>query len=579
MSRLARNNSDWYQLLDLAATFWTLIADAQGVYDPRSYNDRMLLGLKGTMSEAEAYSLKMRLKSGCMNQVKRGEYRQRLPAGLERLPDGTVVKDPDAQVRETLELVFTKFEELRSCAKVMGYLAHHEIKLPRRLPRGGVIFRHPTDEAVTDIINNPAYAGAFVYGRRQTDLFKGVREHRMPMTKWIHLQHGVYPAYISWRKYLDNNAQINQNYGNFLAPRMKSKGSPRSGRALIQGLALCGNCGEHMRVNYVPKPRYYCAHKRRRAGGERCPSMPATPVDEAVLRAFFKAIAPSQLDALERVLVKRRDERGRLDRHWQRVLRRAEFNATRDQERFEAVDARNRLVAQTLEARWEESLAEVLRLRGEYEVFSNSADCDHIPRELRAQLKNISSSLPQLWEGGSIPAVRMKELIRCLIDKVVLKSISAGEIEVRIVWVSGGGWGLSVKKSVFKCSDSPDYEKAVSRIKYLWELGLSDHEIARKLDSEGLRSPRTATFPPSAVQSIRLRRGWTRPPRGRTLKATPAGYIKPAELAHRMGVAPITVYRYIKKGVIPSKYLRFGDGCLIKDCDGMRRRVKVLKGY
>lgn len=184
VSRLARNNSDWYQLLDLIAVFGGLIADAEGVYDPRSYNDRMLLGLKGAMSEAELHLIKMRLESGRMSQVRRGEYRQRLPAGLERLPDGTVTKDPDAQVRETIELVFVKFAELGACMKVTQYRVREKVALPRRHPFGrGVVFKPPNRSAVLDILKNPAYAGAFIYGRSQTDPVKRDRRPRVPREK------------------------------------------------------------------------------------------------------------------------------------------------------------------------------------------------------------------------------------------------------------------------------------------------------------------------------------------------------------------------------------------------------------
>ena len=225
VSRLARNNGDWYNLLDLAAVFGTLIADSDGIYEPRLYNDRLLLGLKGTMSEAELHLLRQRLEAGRMNQIRRGEYRQRLPTGLVRLPDGAAIKDPDEQVQHVVELVLAKFEELGSCQKVLRYMRNENILLPRRqtsaLHKGEVSWKPPCDAAIYDMIRNPAYAGAFAYGRRQTDPTRRIpgkpstgRVYR-PMNEWLHLQLDIYPAYISWEQYLAHQERLHQNATRF----------------------------------------------------------------------------------------------------------------------------------------------------------------------------------------------------------------------------------------------------------------------------------------------------------------------------------------------------------------------------
>ncbi|MCA1604816.1 MAG: recombinase family protein, partial [Acidobacteria bacterium] len=241
VSRLARNNRDWYHLLDLAAVFATLIADADGIYDPRLYNDRLLLGLKGTMSEAELHLLQMRMEAGRMNQVKRGTYRQPLPAGLVRLPDGTVVKDPDIQVQRIIELIFAKFTELGSCRQLLRYLKEENILLPRRHcaghMAGDLVWKPPNDAALHSILHNPAYAGAFAYGRRQMEPSKrqpqrpGTGRLHRPLDEWLHLQQNVYPAYISWEQFLANREKLRENSTLFEWKKQHRRGPAREGTA------------------------------------------------------------------------------------------------------------------------------------------------------------------------------------------------------------------------------------------------------------------------------------------------------------------------------------------------------------
>ena len=268
VSRLARNNRDWYHLLDLAAMVSTLIADNDGIYDPRLYNDRLLLGLKGTMSEAELHWLRQRLDEGRMSQVKRGAYRQKLPTGLERLPDGTVVKHPDDQVRHVLDLLFAKYEALGSVSKVVRYFRQQKIQLPRRQSAGPhcnqILWKDASETAVTETLKNPAYAGAFVYGRRRVDPTRckpgrpATGRPRQPMAQWLHIQQDAYPAYISWEQYLANQERIRQNGLRFLEIRQMAQGIEREGPGLLQGLAVCGHCGHRMQTAYKHTPRYVC---------------------------------------------------------------------------------------------------------------------------------------------------------------------------------------------------------------------------------------------------------------------------------------------------------------------------------
>ncbi|MEP0763086.1 MAG: recombinase family protein, partial [Chloroflexota bacterium] len=407
VSRVARNNTDWYTLLDLAALRNTLIADIDGVYDLRQYNDRLLLGLKGTISEAELYLLRQRLDAGRMSQVRRGAYRQHLPTGLVRLPDGTVVKDPDDQVRHAIELVFAKFEELGSCSKVMRYLRDAGVLLPRwqraGLYKGQLLWKRPTAAAILDMIHNPAYAGAFAYGRKQLDYTQhdpgrpATGRLKKPLSEWLHLQQDVYPAYIGWEQYLVNQEQLRENAFNHAHRSQGAQGAARRGSALLQGLAVCGHCGCRLSVVYKRRHLYCCNAKNRHFGGANCLSMPGPPVEVVVVRAFFEAIQPAQLDVLEAVLVDQQADYDRLVQQWQERLKRAQYEAQLAQRQYDAVDPDNRLVAAELERRWEAKLLQLQETQEAYARFQQSATHAELSAELRAQFQNISETLPDLW--------------------------------------------------------------------------------------------------------------------------------------------------------------------------------------
>lgn len=335
-----------------------------------------------------------------------------------------------------------------------------------------------------------------------------------------------------------------------------------------------------MRVNYSPKPWYFCCHLKQSVNGDYCPSHPTGPVDQGVLQAFFEAVSPAQINALEEVLKKKKEDKQRLNKHWQGVLKRAEYEVQLAEERYEAVDARNRLVAETLESRWEESLLKVSRLRDKYQAFNSMQDPEyHLPDELRKKMQNIATSLPQLWSEGKISMVRMKELLRCLIDKVVLKKLEADKIDVRIVWISGAYWPLTITKTIHKFSDSPSYKNVVARIRQLWP-SMSDTRLAKLLTTEGFRSPRSNIFLPITVQDIRLSRGWRRTLPGRKVTIAPNGYLKCKELALKMDVTPITIYRWVRKGVIPQKYIQAKAGAyFFKDCEQLFKFINRRNRY
>lgn len=585
VSRLARNNRDWYHLLDLAAMFSTLIADNDGIYDPRLYNDRLLLGLKGTMSEAELHWLRQRLDAGRMSQVKRGEYRQKLPTGLERLADGTVVRHPDDQVRHVIELVFARFEELGSVNKVVRYFRRHKILLPRRQSAGPhcnqVLWKDASESAVTDMLKNPAYAGAFAYGQRQVDPARrrpgrpAAGRIRQPMEQWLHLQQDAYPAYISWDQYLANQERIHQNGLHFVAQRQMAQGIEREGPGLLQGLPVCGHCGHRMQTVYKHTPRYVCRGLvRSTEAPSDCNSVRAPVVDEVVVKAFFEAIRPAQLDALEAILQEQQQERARLERHWQEQLKRVRYAAQLAQRQYDAVDPDNRLVAAELERRWEEQLQQRRQTEEEYHHFQQTPLPVSVPPELRDQFRKVSQHLPQLWP--SLKNAQKKQLLRSLISQVIIRRSVPDQIQLRIVWVSGCYTDYEAWTPIWRQTDVSNFEQMVARIRQLWEQLYDDEQIASQLSAEGFHSARAEQVRADTVMKIRLQRKWYLPferiRRGERL----AGYISVGQLAERLNFPHLRTYQLIYQGIIPPDAVVRDPIYLIRDDPELLERLDAV---
>jgi DNA invertase Pin-like site-specific DNA recombinase len=568
VSRLARNNSDWYHLLDRAALYGTLIADYDGIYDPRLYNDRLLLGLKGTMSEAELHLLRLRLREGRMRQVERGEYRQHLPTGLVRLRDGTVVKDPDDQVRHTVELVFTKFKELGSCWQVVLYMRQAGNLLPRRQTHGPhigeTLWKPATQHAIYYILTNPAYAGAFAYGRTQQittpepDGSTRTRVVRKPMAEWTHLTMDVYPAYISWEEYLANQERLHQNMARFTGKDKGAQGAPREGEALLQGIAVCGDCGYRMVVVYKKVHYYMCQDLPHRFGESSKVFLNGSAIDEAVVEAYFEALQPAQLDTLEAVLSQQEAERARLKQQWEERLQRAEYEAHLARRRYEVVDPDNRLVAAELEHRWDEKLCQLYETQEAHTRFLATQDRSAgLSPEMREQFQHLSDALPNLWHSGQVTNAQKKELLRCLISHVIVKRREPGCVDLKIVWVSGH---YSVKEAwqpTRWLRDLPKYDEMVGRIKSLWQQGLTDTQIAAQLTEEGFRSAHSKAVTPATVGKIRLKHDWRCPASRYRPKLEIEGYLTVAQLVARLGVYRQWIYERIHNEQIdPSDVIR-----------------------
>jgi DNA invertase Pin-like site-specific DNA recombinase len=561
VSRLARNNRDWYTLLDLASVFDTLIADSDGVYDPRLYNDRLLLGMKGTLSEAELHLLRLRLDAGRMTQVKRGAYRQHLPAGYVRLDDGTVVKDPDDQVRHAVELVFAQFAQLGSITKVARFLRTHDIVLPRRHHAGPyanqLIWKVASEAALTQFLTNPAYAGVFAYGRRQTDprLQQAGRpaagRRRKPLSDWLHVQHDVYPAYISWEQYLANQQQLHQNGLRFAEQRERAQGIVRTGPGILQGLVICGHCGHRLHTVYKATPRYVCRGPVRTAQtASDCTSVRAPVVDALVVAAFFEAIKPVHLDALEAILQAQRAERALVERSWQDQCKRAQYEAHLAQRQYDAVDPTNRLVAAELERRWEAALLQVRQTEEAYAQFVQIPLPEVAPADLRELFQDIAQRIGEVWP--TLGNDQKKELLRTLIQQVIVRRPARDQVTVRIVWMSGAYTDQTSLTPIHREQDVSGYDEMVGRMYELWRQGYNDAQIAEQLTREGYHSARSATVRPTSIMKLRLQRKLYRPFEYARGVDSIDNYLTVNGLAKRLTVNESTIYRLLRRQLIPA---------------------------
>lgn len=558
-SRLARNNADWYALLDVAAVRGTLIADSDGVYDPADYNDRLLLGLRGMMSEAELHLFRLRLEAGRQRQIEQGTYRQILPTGLVRLEDGRVVKDPDVHIRRTIELVFERFEELGTGQKVMRSLKDDGILLPRKqvagLNAGELVWKRPSVYAIYAILHNPAYAGAFAYGRTAENPDKRPgqsRRIRLPIEEWATIHHDAYPAYVSWERFLENQERLSDNATD---NEYRQRGSTRDGTALLAGIAVCGACGRKMRVAYKGNHRYICHALGETYREPMCMSIPGKSVDEAVIAAFFEAIRPAELDLLEEMLSERGKDHERLRRQHADRVKRAEYEVRLAQKRYRSVDPENRLVAAELEKGWEEALRALTEAKETAERFARTPLAPELEPELRAQLEDLGRKLPELWESGRLSLSQKKDLLRSLIARVALTRPEQDVVEAKVVWISGAYSVLRVHPPLLhRMTQLGNYEELVGRISRLASEGHKDTEIARRLSEEGFRSARLPYIDSDLVARIRTQHGQPSLTGSQYHQEKIDGCWSVPGLARRFGLDESWLRKRLAAGRLPAKH-------------------------
>lgn len=495
MSRLARSGRDWYQLLELCCLTGVLLADTDGVYDPGEYNDRLLLGLKGTMSEAELHLIKQRMYAGKVAKARRGELAITLPAGYWRRPSGDVVLDPDEQVQTVVRLVFAKFAELGTVQGVMRWLVENGIEIGARArtgPRRGEVFwRRPARATITCMLHNPVYAGIYAYGRRRVDPARkraghpgsGLRRHEPD--DWLSRIEGALPAYITVQQYQANQERLTANQ-----PHADTPGAVRFGPALLAGLLRCGRCHRRMTVTYhvddgTPRVSYDCTGARAEYGGPACQHLSGRCLEEALTRTVLAALAPAGLQISLRAIEQTAADRTALEKIWTQRLERARIDVEHAERCYRLAEPENRLVVRTLEKDWDNALAARQHVIEDHDRFQTTTPAT-LSAAQRTALKAIAGDLPRLWHAPTTTVTDRKEILRAVIDEITVTIRGRSElVDVVIAWAGDHTTPLVVRRPIQRFEDLSYYPALSQRILQLADTGLHPAGIAAQITAEG----------------------------------------------------------------------------------------------
>lgn len=550
VTRLSRNCSDWYPLLDICGYKKCLIADRDGVYDPGTTNGRLLLGLKGQLAELELSTIKARLTAGLLNKAQRGDLNLPLPVGFIRDKNNCVKKDPNLEIQGRIALIFEIFLEKGTAARVLRYFNDHNLTIPRYNAFGDLYWRIPKISTITFILKNPAYAGAFAYGRSRVIRQGPALEQkikRVSMAEWKILVKDKYPAYVSWKTFEKIQNILSDNHAEYV--RNGTRGIPRGGAALLHGIMYCGECGHKMIVQYKGRNQYLCNFLRLQCLSPVCQRLPADPIDKYVIENFFEALNPIELDAYAQVVTSQTELEKKTNKSRMQQLERLRYQAKLAEHQFNQVDPANRLVALELETRWEQALNELKSFESELKENENNKCKIELSQELKTAFLNIGKKLPTIWDKSILSRQQKKSFIRCLIDKVIAHRIRPDTVEVRIVWKGGEITTAVIPTTVGSFVSLSSSEEMVQTIIKLSKAGKTDLEIAQYLTEKGHRSPMKSQVIESTVRTIRLRHGIIRvKSQSRPFKAS--GYLSVSQIARQLEVSNHWVYDRIHNGQI-----------------------------
>lgn len=548
VSRLARNSTDWHRLLEICALSDTLILDEDGVYDPSHFNDRLLLGLKGTMSEAELHILRARLQGGALNKARRGELRLALPVGLVYDRDDSPVLDPDQQVQQALRLLFNTFVRTGSACATVKTFHQQGVQFPRR-PRHGshkgeLLWGELEHSRVLQVLHNPRYAGAFVFGRTQTrPTLDGRTTIRcLPQDQWQVVLPDCHAGYISWERFDANRRQLAENAK---ACGGERKSPAREGPALLQGLVMCGRCGERMTVRYTTVagqsvPHYLCQRRGIEQSEPICQHIPGTGIDSAVGQLLMATVTPLNLDvalAVEQEVQSRVEEADAL--RYQQVER-ARYEAELARRRYFRVDPDNRLVAGSLEADWNAKLRTLKNVQSEYERQCQT-DRRLLDDQQKAAIQALATDFPRVWQNPQLPHRERKRLVRLLIEDVTLIKGTTITVHVRFKGGTTQTMALSRSKNAWQLRQTDPQVIAV--IDQLLN-DYTDSQVAEHLNAQGLRSGTGKSFHSTVVAKLRRAYGL----RSRYERLRDAGMLTAEEIAQQLDISVASVKEWRRAG-------------------------------
>ena len=552
VSRLARSSTDWHRLLEICALADTLILDEDGIYDPGHFNDRLLLGLKGTMSEAELHLLRARLMGGQLNKARRGELWMKPPIGFIYDSSGRVVFDPDQQVQRGVRLLFETFRQTGSALRVVHHFKTEGVLWPRRITSGvraGELLFGPLEHSrVLGILHNPRYTGAFVYGRtrqRKVLIAGQLRYRRLKREEWSVFLPNIHPGYISWEEFESNQTKLLANANGYGEDRRKSP--PREGAALLQGLVLCGVCGLRMTVRYHTDhghliPEYVCQRRGIQTAEPICQRLPGGQIDQAVTELVLKAVNPASLDVALEVFEELRARQAEVDRLRRAQVERAREEAELAQRQYLLARPENRLVVDNLERQWNEKLTSLSQAEEEYSRMSKSQP-SALADEDRDRVHALASDLPRVWNDPRTPARDRKRMLRLLIEDVTL--VKNQKIHIHIRWKAGATTSMEQSLPL----SAPDLVRTPADIVELVRVlatEQTDAQIARTLNARCLRTGRKHSFTRLIVRHIR--NAYDIPSYVQHLRSN--GWLTVPEVAAQMGVHSSTAKRFAVEGVL-----------------------------
>jgi DNA invertase Pin-like site-specific DNA recombinase len=563
VSRLARNSTDWHRLLEICALTDTLILDEDGIYSPGDFNDRLLLGLKGTMSDAELHVLRARLRGGILSQARRGALKTPLPVGLTYDAANNVVLDPDDQVRKSITLLFETFERTGSASATVKHFRQQELRFPRR-PRGGphrgtLLWEGLRHWRVLRVLHNPRYAGAFCFGRTRTRKRPGetIEVEMLPRDEWIALLPDAHPGYITWEQFEANLDRLRANAQARGAERRKSP--PREGPALLQGLAICGVCGRRMTVRYhtrkgKPWPEYVCQSESIETASEKCQFIPGSGIDEAIGALLVETVTPVTLEVAMQVQAEIEARVVEADTLRRQRIERVRHEADLARRRFMEADPGNRLVVDVLEAEWNDKLR---ALHDAQEELERRRTEDHLKLddERRREILALATDFPRLWNDPKTPQRERKRMVHLLLDDVTLTK--GDEITAGVRFRGGATQGLVLPLAQPAWQLRQTSAGVIAEIDALLD-DYTEGQIARILNERGHVSGEGLPFHALIVQ--RLRRDYGLETRYHRLRN--AGMLTLEETADQFNICTATLKAWRRAGLVRAHPYNDKNACL-----------------